>query len=102
MPKKDDSDAIKEVLTKIGLPASSPKSGITQEMKASIQQNLERFYQEEKNSKAFALPKSQTQFLDAIYRILEEMPYMAENLMEYHSFKASILTLITRNTWKNY
>jgi len=102
MPKKDESDAIKEVLTKIGLPTASTNSEVPQTTRAIIQQNLVRFYQENSDSKAFSLPKIQAQFLQAIYKILDEMPYMAEQLVDYHSFKNAIRTMITRNTWKNF
>ena len=30
------------------------------------------------------------------------MPYMAETLVEYSSFKRSIQTLISRNTWQQH
>ena len=99
---QNDHDPIKEILAKKGLLASTAKSIVDQSMRATIQQNLDRFYQDELQTKAFTLPKDQKQFLRAIYNIIEEMPFMAEKLIDYHSFKSAIITLITRNSWKNY
>ena len=101
MSDNDHNDPIKEILTKIGLPASST-TVFNQTTRTVIQQNLNRFYQEYNNSKAFTLPENQSQFLQAIFSITKQMPFMAEKLVEYQSFKDAIITMITRGTWKNY